>query len=71
MTVVNPFDFFVEPYENSFPFEYSKDQKTEPAPYLSAIAPLPLFAAWKRPRRMWTRVSIVMTYQRSAQSVAR
>ncbi|WP_407175893.1 DUF2126 domain-containing protein [Bradyrhizobium sp. STM 3562] len=43
MTVVNPFDFFVEPYANSFPFDYSKDLKTELAPYLETIEPGPLF----------------------------
>jgi uncharacterized protein (DUF2126 family)/transglutaminase-like putative cysteine protease len=46
MTVVNPFDFFVEPYANSFPFGYSKDLKTELAPYLETIEPGPLFKAW-------------------------
>jgi uncharacterized protein (DUF2126 family)/transglutaminase-like putative cysteine protease len=45
MTVVNPFDFFVEPYANSFPFDYTKDLKTELAPYLETIEPGPLFKA--------------------------
>ncbi|MET4723559.1 uncharacterized protein (DUF2126 family)/transglutaminase-like putative cysteine protease [Bradyrhizobium japonicum] len=44
MTVVNPFDFFVEPYADSFPFEYPKDLKTELAPYLETIKPDRLFA---------------------------
>lgn len=44
MTVVNPFDFFVEPYADSFPFEYAKDLKTELAPYLETIKPDRLFA---------------------------
>jgi uncharacterized protein (DUF2126 family)/transglutaminase-like putative cysteine protease len=46
MTVINPFDFFVEPYADSFPFDYTADLKTELAPYLAAIKPGPLFAAY-------------------------
>ncbi len=46
MTVVNPFDFFVEPYAYSWPFQYSNDLKTELAPYLATIAQGPLFAAY-------------------------
>jgi uncharacterized protein (DUF2126 family) len=46
MTVINPFDFFVEAYANSFPFKYPEGLKTELAPYLEAIAPGPLFAAY-------------------------
>ena len=34
MTVVNPFDFFVEAYATRFPFQYTDDLKTELAPYL-------------------------------------
>jgi uncharacterized protein (DUF2126 family)/transglutaminase-like putative cysteine protease len=46
MIVVNPFDFFVEPYAFSFPFQYSNGLKTELAPYLETITPGPLFAAY-------------------------
>ncbi|WP_426610189.1 DUF2126 domain-containing protein [Bradyrhizobium sp. McL0616] len=46
MTTVNPFDFFVEPYADSFPFEYTKDLKTELAPYLETIKPDRLFAKY-------------------------
>ncbi|MDH2346690.1 transglutaminase family protein [Bradyrhizobium sp. SSUT77] len=46
MTVVNPFDFFVEPYADSFPFEYTQDLKTELAPYLETIKPDRLFAKY-------------------------
>ncbi|MDO9478730.1 MAG: transglutaminase family protein, partial [Pseudohongiella sp.] len=34
MTVVNPFDFFVEEYAEHFPFEYTDALKKELAPYL-------------------------------------
>jgi len=44
MTVVNPFDFFVEPYADSFPFMYPDGLKAELAPYLETIEPGPLFA---------------------------
>ena len=37
MTVVNPFDFFVEGYATCFPFQYTADLKTELAPYLATI----------------------------------
>ena len=46
MTVINPFDFFVEPYADSFPFTYTDDLKTELAPYLATIEPGPLFAKY-------------------------
>ena len=48
MTVINPFDFFVEPYANSFPFKYPDGLKTELAPYLEAVEPGPLLAAYLR-----------------------
>jgi uncharacterized protein (DUF2126 family)/transglutaminase-like putative cysteine protease len=48
MTVVNPFDFFVEPYVNSFPFQYPDGLKAELAPYLEAMEPGPLLAALLR-----------------------
>jgi uncharacterized protein (DUF2126 family)/transglutaminase-like putative cysteine protease len=46
MTVVNPFDFFVEAYASSFPFEYPADLKWELAPYLATTEQGPLFAAY-------------------------
>ncbi|MEN3288239.1 MAG: hypothetical protein V7634_2539, partial [Bradyrhizobium sp.] len=44
MTVINPFDFFVEPYADSFPFAYPDDLKAELAPYLETTEPGPLLA---------------------------
>lgn len=34
MSVINPFDFFLEPQAEQIPFSYSTEQKTELAPYL-------------------------------------
>lgn len=69
MTVVNPFDFFVEAYANSFPFEYGKDLKTELAPYLATTAPGPLFAAWldSIPREADSTVSLLVELNASLQ----
>jgi uncharacterized protein (DUF2126 family)/transglutaminase-like putative cysteine protease len=46
MTVINPFDFFVEPYAETFPFVYPDDLKTELAPYLATTEPGPKFSAY-------------------------
>ena len=46
MAVVNPFDFFVEPYAEQFPFAYSPDLSDELAPYLKTEPPTPQFSSW-------------------------
>jgi uncharacterized protein (DUF2126 family)/transglutaminase-like putative cysteine protease len=46
MTVVNPFDFFVEPYAFSFPLQYPDGLRGELAPYLETMEPGPLLAAY-------------------------
>ncbi|HVU37232.1 MAG TPA: transglutaminase family protein [Opitutales bacterium] len=42
MAVHNPFDFFVEPYADKFPFEYDAGLKAELAPYLPPAEAGPL-----------------------------
>jgi uncharacterized protein (DUF2126 family) len=48
MTVVNPFDFFLEPHATAFPFDYSEnDLRGDLAPYLEILpGPLPLLDAF-------------------------
>ena len=44
MTVINPFDFFLEDYAEEFPFYYEKQLKKELAPYLTKDKHGKLFA---------------------------
>ena len=43
---VNPFDFFVEPLANDFPFEYPDQLRKELAPYLHREPCGPAFTDW-------------------------
>src|SRR5262245_25262265 len=45
MTVINPFDFFVEESANEFPFAYDPWLVNELQPFLETIEPGPQFAA--------------------------
>ncbi len=46
MTVINPFDFFVEKYAETFPFAYPAQLKSELSAYLQAEEPGALQAEW-------------------------
>jgi uncharacterized protein (DUF2126 family)/transglutaminase-like putative cysteine protease len=46
MAVHNPFDFFLEPQAEQFPFEYAEAQKRELAPYLATEPLTPLLTAY-------------------------
>ncbi len=73
MTVINPFDFFVEPYADSFPFQYPNDLRTELAPYLDAIEPGPLFAQYLAaiPREASNTVNFLVDLNRELQKKVR
>ena len=43
MAVLNPFDFFLEPYAEHFPFEYQSAEKRDLAPYLVMFRGEPRF----------------------------
>jgi uncharacterized protein (DUF2126 family)/transglutaminase-like putative cysteine protease len=46
MSVYNPFDFFLEPYAQQFPFVYEPGEQRELAPYLARVAPGRLFSGY-------------------------
>jgi uncharacterized protein (DUF2126 family) len=46
MTVVNPFDFFVEEYAEDFPFSYPESLQKELGPYLKREPKGPFLEAW-------------------------
>jgi uncharacterized protein (DUF2126 family)/transglutaminase-like putative cysteine protease len=46
MTVINPFDFFVEPYAETFPFVYAPALAKELIPFLETAPLGPHLAAW-------------------------
>ena len=56
MAVINPFDFFVEPSAETFPFAYDAETRAEVAAYLDATPPAPqvqafLEAVGREPKR--------------------
>src|SRR6266404_4501130 len=46
MSVFNPFDFFLEPYAQQFPFKYEAGEQRELAPYLATLPLTPLLAGY-------------------------
>jgi transglutaminase-like putative cysteine protease len=46
MAVFNPFDFFLEPYAQIFPFQYEAGEQRELAPYLTRNPVTPLLASY-------------------------
>jgi uncharacterized protein (DUF2126 family)/transglutaminase-like putative cysteine protease len=46
MSVLNPFDFFLTPYAESFPFKYDSNERRELVPYLLKSPATPLIASY-------------------------
>jgi uncharacterized protein (DUF2126 family)/transglutaminase-like putative cysteine protease len=46
MSVQNPFDFFLAPYAETFPFKYDSNERRELVPYLVKSPATPLLAAY-------------------------
>jgi uncharacterized protein (DUF2126 family)/transglutaminase-like putative cysteine protease len=46
MAVLNPFDFFLEPYAQQFPFAYEEGEQRELAPYLARLPSTRRFAGY-------------------------
>jgi len=44
MSVLNPFDFFLEPHAEQFPFEYTEEQRRELRPFLECLPATARFA---------------------------
>jgi uncharacterized protein (DUF2126 family)/transglutaminase-like putative cysteine protease len=58
MAVQNPFDFFLEPYAQQFPFKYEPIEARELAPFLSPGPATPLFARYLDAIRRTPRATI-------------
>lgn len=59
MTVINPFDFFMEEYAENFPFSYDEQTKKELLPYLEIKESGPLLMKWLLKFKNITRMNTV------------
>lgn len=58
MTVINPFDFFVEDYAENYPFNYDEELQAELKPYLEITEEGDLLKAWLNKLELPDEVSI-------------
>jgi len=59
MTVINPFDFFVEEYAEKFPFQYEIQDTKELAPYFEIVENGPLLTEWIKKLEQFKNINIV------------
>jgi transglutaminase-like putative cysteine protease len=66
MAVINPFDFFLEPHAEQFPFAYEDWQRDELAAYFRTVAPTPLLGRYVRavPRETTRSVNFLVDLNR-------
>jgi uncharacterized protein (DUF2126 family)/transglutaminase-like putative cysteine protease len=72
MSVINPFDFFLTPYAEQFPFKYEPDERRELVPYLVKAPATPLVASYLAgiPRERCRTIDFVVGInQRLAQEI--
>ncbi|MBI3345640.1 MAG: transglutaminase family protein [Burkholderiales bacterium] len=70
MAVYNPFDFFLEPHAQTFPFGYDEAQQIELAPYLQVEPLTPLLAAYlaEIPRTERTTIDFLVELNQKVQN---
>jgi uncharacterized protein (DUF2126 family)/transglutaminase-like putative cysteine protease len=70
MTVINPFDFFLEEYAEKFPFAYEPWLLKELAPFLAVDKPGPKLAMWlaEVPREKMKSIDLLVWLNRRLQS---
>lgn len=59
MTVINPFDFFVEEYAEKFPFQYNLQDTKELAPYFEIVENGPRLQEWVKKLESYKNINIV------------
>jgi uncharacterized protein (DUF2126 family)/transglutaminase-like putative cysteine protease len=66
MSVFNPFDFFLTPYAERFPFKYESNDRRELAPYLVKTPSTPLLEAYvaKLPRESQRTIDFIVDLNR-------
>src|SRR5690606_14320023 len=70
MTVINPFDFFLEEYATYYPFNYDKQTLKELAPYLEMLEGGPLFTRWLASvdlAKKWRTIDLLVEFNQRLQ----